>query len=51
MQWGLPCSELCSSKLGACGPLVTSYSTLSSFRMSPPTTGPTYDDDARVLIK
>jgi hypothetical protein len=51
MHRGLPCSGLHSSKLGTCGPLGTSYSTFSSYGKSSPTTGPTCDDDARVLIK
>jgi hypothetical protein len=49
MHRGLPWSGLCSLKLRAFGPSGSSCSTLSSFEMSPPTRGPTYDDDARLL--
>jgi hypothetical protein len=42
---GLPCLGLSSSKLVACGPLGTSYSTFSSFGMSPPTSGPIREDN------
>jgi hypothetical protein len=45
MDRGLPCSGLSSSKLVACGPPGTSDSTFSSFGTSPPTSGPTCDDN------
>jgi hypothetical protein len=48
MHRGLPCSGLSISKLVACGPPGTSCSTFS-FKMSPPTSGPTCDDDGQKL--
>jgi hypothetical protein len=53
MHQGLPCSNdgLHSSTLGACGPPNPSCSTISSFEKTPIVTGPTCDDDARLLIK
>jgi hypothetical protein len=45
MHRGLPCSGLSSSKLVTYGPPGTSFSTFSSFRMSPPTSSRTCDDD------
>jgi hypothetical protein len=51
MHRGLPCSELSSSNLVACGPPISSCLTFSSFGTTPPMMGPTFDDDARVLIK
>jgi hypothetical protein len=48
MHRGLPCSSngLSSSRLGACGPLNSSYQTYSSFEKNPTAMGPTCDDDA-----
>jgi hypothetical protein len=48
---GLPCLGLSFSKLGACRPPRTSCSTFFSFEMTPLTTGPTCDINARILIK
>jgi hypothetical protein len=53
MHRDLSCSNdgLHSSTLGVFGPPGTSYSTFFSFGNTPMATGPTCDDDARLLIK